>query len=573
MKLKTLAVVLSGMTIGSSFAEILPAFIDPNNPTKLATQAGKPLPQPSKVDVPKVSSPSNNIPTLTPNTLIDVRHIVFIGGTRYPLQELIQPYTGVIGQKVPLSTLITITNTITQRYQKDGYVLSYAYLPADNFHNGNVQVGLVEGYIANTRIQSDNAAVGGWLTKLSKRIMEEKPLTQKTFERYSILMSRTPDTKVTASAAPPNNIFGAAEMVVDAKHPRNWDVNTTFDSRKGESLAFVNATFSGFSNYGEQLAVSTLVPLDKSTRKSLLGLNYQQYVNDSGLLMQIKGSFVQQNPDDYTTILTTSNGISLDAKEKQTQYNGGVAFSYPLMLTRQQQWTVNGELDYLDKRYDYKLRVRNATQQAALPDANFHTRYPAAEFSLNGYREYTQSYWSTRFGIRQGINDFGATNTNSPADLSFTSYRWNGEAAYLFDKKWRLSTSLEGDWTDNTLPEPERVSFGAQRYGRGYPDGEASGDYGYGGQIEMRYLHNREQGEWLKTVQPYVLMDTAHTQFNQSGLPTQNLASYAVGVMLGDSKHYSLTFEGARPIADLPSDSNRRDWRFSATFTYNFRND
>ena len=116
------------------------------------------------------------------------------------------------------------------------------------------------------------------------------------------------------------------------------------------------------------------------------------------------------------------------------------------------------------------------------------------------------------------------------------------------------------------------MSFGAQRFGRGYQDGEASGDYGYGGQVEVRYLHQRKESTWIATVQPYVLADTAQTWFNTQGLPHQRLASVATGVMFGDNKHYSLTVEAARPVGDLPTDSHKRDWRYSLTLSWNFNN-
>lgn len=68
------------------------------------------------------------------------------------------------------------------------------------------------------------------------------------------------------------------------------------------------------------------------------------------------------------------------------------------------------------------------------------------------------------------------------------------------------------------MPQSEQVSFGAQRFGRGYQDGEASGDYGYGGQLEVRYLHMRKESPWLATVQPYLLVDSAHSGYNQPGI-------------------------------------------------------
>lgn len=431
MRIKSCIVALLGSAIGYSSADMFPTLIDPNNPARLAQPISQPPVKSQKIDLPAQKS----APDLTPQTLIDVKHIQFVGGTQYPLDSLAAPFASFVGKKVPLSQLLAATDGITRRYHKDGFVLSYAYIPADNFKDGVVKIGLVEGYISGTQIHSDNQQVGRWLSKLSQHIMADKPLTQDTFERYTILMERTPDTKVTASANNPNNIYGATTLNVEALRPRNWNIQTAVDTRKGDSSAVVNATLSGLSTYGEQLGIATLIPLESGTRKTYAGLNYQQYLGDDGLLMQLKGSYYQQKDKDYNTILSLPNGITVGSQNTQTQYNGGVVFSYPLELTRKKQWTISGELDYLDKKYDYDLWAKLGNQQIQLPSVNQRVRYPAAELSLNGYREYDQAYWSTKFNVRQGIDGLGATNSTPNADLSFTRWKFNGDAAYLFDKK------------------------------------------------------------------------------------------------------------------------------------------
>ncbi|WP_159565982.1 ShlB/FhaC/HecB family hemolysin secretion/activation protein [Budvicia diplopodorum] len=559
---------------GSAWADVLPTLIDPNNPAKLASEV--PQPAPAQKQTHETSVPSPGVATasssLTMDTLIEVKHIQFIGGTRYKNSVLAKPFARFIGKKVPLKQLLAATQSITDRYHNDGFILSYAYLPSKNFQQGTLNVALVEGYIASTRIQSDNTNVARWLEKLSHRIMADKPLTKDLFERYSILMARTPDAKVTASANNPDNIYGATVMDVKAEHPHHWNLSSTVDIRKNQRQAVVNGTLSGLTPYGEQLGIATLVPLGHNdSRDKYVGLNYQQYLGNSGLQMQLRGSYYQTKPKDYTNLLTLpAYDANVDNKSKETQSTVGIQFNYPLLLTRQKQWSISGALDYLDKSYDYTFRATRGGQTLPIdiPSLNQKLRYPAAEFSLNGYREYAQAYWSTRFSLRQGIEGDVAHSDLPNSDLSFTRWRGNGEAAYIFAQKWRLSSGIEGDWSDNDLPEPERVSFGGLRYGRGYPDGEASGDYGYGGQVEMRYLHTRDSA-WLNSIQPYVVVDTARTYFN-SVSSNRKLASYATGLTFGDSKHYSVSLEGARPIADVPSDSDKRGWRFNATFTYNF---
>lgn len=335
----------------SALANTVPMLIDQNNPSKISRDIARP--QTPRTVAPTISTPVPEPSSkLTLDTLIDVKHIQFIGGTQYDINILSKPFTPYIGKKVSLKTLLLATQSITKMYQQDGYILSYAYLPTDNFANGTLKIGLVEGYIANTRIQSDNTAIGRWLTKLSQRIMAENPLTQDTFQRYSILMSRTPDTKVIATAKNPDNIYGATLLDIKADHPRNWNVSTALDSRKGVYSGVLNATLSGFTPYAEQLGVATLLPLDSKDRDQYLGVNYQQYLGSNGLLLQTRGSYYKQEPKDYTDVLTLyPDNITLSSRTQQIQYTGGVVLSYPLELTRKRQWTVSGGVDYLEKSY------------------------------------------------------------------------------------------------------------------------------------------------------------------------------------------------------------------------------
>ena len=554
--------------LGTAMADNLPALIDPDNPAMPAQNVPGPNASQNPASQIRVTEP---VRKYTPETPIQVRHIQFVGGTRYPLKSLLEPFRPYAGKTVPLKTIVKLANDITARYQADDFPLSYAWLPDDNFHNGIIKIVLVEGYVARSNINSDNPNTAARLKRLSEIIMAEKPLSTERFERYSLLMTRTPDTKVEANAQLPNNIYGAAVMQVNAKQPRIWDLSSTLDTRKGQNLALVNGSISNLTSYGDRLGVATLIPLDDESKKTYLGLDYQQFLNDDGLRMQLKGSYYRDDPKDYTPLLSLPQDITIDVHNTSTQYNGGVNFSYPLMLERKKQLGLTGGMDYTDKRNDYSLRARGFGQTLDLPSQNQHVRYPALEFGINGYREFEKASGSGSLTLRQGMDALGADAAPSlGTDVDFTLWKGRVDGAWMVAKNWRLSTALDGSWSDNDLPEPERVNYGAQRFGRGYQDGEATGDYGYGGQLELRYLHMRPESQWLATVQPYLLADAARTGFNQPGYRHPKLASIAGGVMLGDMRHYGLTLEAARPVGDKPSDASRRDWRFSLTVTWNF---
>lgn len=569
MRLHLCYALMCGAVLGIARADTLPAIIDPANPSKALP--GEQDPGAVKRSVPTVSLPKSGT-QLTPETPVLVRHIQFIGGKLYPLKSLLAPFRPYAGKTVPLKEIIRLVNDITARYRADGYPLSYAWLPDNNFHNGKINIVLVEGYVAHSAIQSNNARIAARLKRLAEKMMTEKPLRQETFDRYSQLMTRTPGTKVDVNAQLPKNIYGAAVMQVDASQPRIWDLSSTLDVRRGENLALVNGTLSNLTAYGDQLGVATFVPLGGETRKTYVGLNYQQFLTDEGLSMQLRGSFYRDDPKDFTPLLNLP-GFTVDARQQSTQYNAGVSFGYPLLLTRQKQISLSGGVDYTNKRNDIDLRARGFGQTIPLPSQSQHTRYPALDLGITGYREFTTASINARLNLRQGLDTFDAdVSPVAGTDLSFTRWKGNVDAGWMMAEKWRLSSSVEGVWSDATLPDPERVQFGAQRFGRGYQDGEASGDYGYGGQLELRYLHNRKESTWLATVQPYVLADTARTWYNAPGFRQQRLSSVAAGVMVGDNKHYTLAVEAARPTGDLPTDSRQRDWRYNLTVTWNFNN-
>lgn len=558
---------LSGLVILSmARADTLPSLIDPNNPAQVSHNVAQPAQTPAPAVT--VQKPTTR---LTPETPIQVNHIQFIGGTRYPLKELLAPFRPYAKKTVPLKTLTALVNDITERYKADGYPLSYAWLPDNNFQKGNIRIVLVEGYIAHSDIQSNNPNIAARLKRLSEKIMQEKPLTQGTFDRYSQLMTRTPGVPVKANARLPTNIYGAAAMQITGNEQRRWDISSTLDSRKGQDLLMLNGTLSNLTSYGDRLGVATLVPLDNNSRKTYVGLNWQQFLNDEGLSMQLKGSYYREKPRDFTPLIYLPGNIKVESRQESTQYNGGATFSYPLILRQKAQLNISGGMDYTDRRDDYDLQAKIQGKAYKLDPLHQHTRYPALEAGINGAYQFTTASISSRLTLRQGIDGMGADAIPAQnSDLNFTLSKGYLDAAWLIDKKWRLSTSLEGGWSSNSLPEPERVSFGAQRFGRGYQDGEASGDYGYGGQLELRYMHMRKESKWLATVQPYLLTDTAQTWFNQKGFIHQRLGSVAAGVTIGDNRHYSLTLEAARPVGDVPVDASKRDWRYSLTVTWNF---
>lgn len=136
-----------------------------------------------------------------------------------------------------------------------------------------------------------------------------------------------------------------------------------------------------------------------------------------------------------------------------------------------------------------------------------------------------------------------------------------------FGERWQGVLSAALYWSGDSLPDAEQVVFGGQNFGRGYPSDQASGDKGWGAAYELNYSQRRE-GRWLRLLQPYLVLDTARTWFNDQPLERSHLSSLAGGLRLGDARYYNLALEVAKPLSDEALDSRSRSPRVTLSFSY-----
>ena len=174
-------------------------------------------------------------------------------------------------------------------------------------------------------------------------------------------------------------------------------------------------------------------------------------------------------------------------------------------------------------------------------------------------------------GLYQGINGLGAKTesnlTGNHYDLDFFRLRVSGVQSDTFFDNWQGVVSAALYWSDDTLADSERAVFGGQNFGRGYPDDQASGDKGWGVAYELNYSFNRD-GEWVKLLQPYAVLDKAKTWFNELPLKGSDMSSAAVGLRFGDKRYYNISLEVAKPMSDMALDSFNRRPRYTLSFSY-----
>lgn len=517
---------------------------------------------------PKVPETQLSAPTqqqLPIDTRVQVNHVLIEGGTVYPFEEVAALFNPMVGREVSLRELLVAAESITKRYKADGYALSYAFVPAQDLSQGNVRVILVEGHISGHELRGEIGSARGYVDKLAAKLLQERPLTTRSFQRYTTLMAQIPGVTVRASVPPPTTTDGAVTLVTDvSRKPVSVSMAMDYDSRD-DLQAVVSVASNSHTSVGEQVVVSALVPPGEDHER-YVRVDYSQFVSDEGTRLQASASRYRSDPKDQLVI----GGATTESHRDNQRLSLGV--SHPFVASPTEMVTGVARIYSVDDEREFtRLSPLPERKRALVIDSKVRAVALEGEWKMaqaNRLRILSG-------GLYQGIDDLGAKSEvrvlDQKADiqlhdLDFTRLRLSGVQSDTFAGTWQSVISGALYWSDDSLPESEQVIFGDRNFGRGYPSDQAYGDKGWGLAYELNRSFARD-GQWLRMIQPYAAVDAARARFNAAGA-SSNLASAALGVRFGDRRFYSLSLELARPLGDRALDSRDRDPRFGMSFSY-----
>jgi hemolysin activation/secretion protein len=542
-------------------ADTLPSFLNSND-----TIRNLPVPN-LPADAYRPNTPQTQLPTpaaseakpLLMDTKVTIRKLQIDGGTVYPLKELAQAVEPLIGHETDLAHLIEATRSITRRYQADGYLLSYAFLPEQHFEGGLVHVVLVEGYIRDYQVQGDIGSVSAYVANLADKLKAERPLTRKTFERYTTLMGAIPGVTLQAQVPPPGTTDGGTRMQITASRKPFTTSMSLNQASRGGLQALLSATSNSQTSMGEQLTVSGLFP-PGDDKEHYYRAAYSQFINAEGTQLALSGERYRADPGTHLQL-----GGGFELKPHQAIDRFSIGLSHPLIASPTESLSLGTRLYGVDQKTRYQL--------VGFPNRfDVETDLRALAFEGDWRKADSDQLRILSAGLYQGINGMGAKTRSDlqglKPDLDFFRLRLSGvQSNKLFASNFQGVLSGAFYWSDDTLPDSERATFGGQNFGRGYPDDQGSGDKGWGVAYEVNYSYNRA-GDWVRILQPYVVFDRAKTWFNEVPVKGNNLSSAAVGLRFGDSKYYNIALEAAKPMSDVALDSFDRRPRYTLSFSY-----
>jgi hemolysin activation/secretion protein len=424
-----------------------------------------------------------------------------------------------------------------------------------------VRVTIVEGYVSEVKITGNPGKEEEKIRAIAEHIRADRPLRHSTFERYINVLGILPGIKVAANVAPPQNTDGATTLELKVEHkPVNVSTGVNFNQPGVQGL--LTATENGLTSLGEQLSISALLPKGRDN-VTYLAAHGALPIGSDGLVAKIDASHYRGNPVDNP---------GLPSYVERTVINDklGGSLAYPLLLSNSQSvlGTVSAYASHDEDDYHNQINGAQIGLRSQVRVLQLQADYTSVQ---------TGQVRKASINVAQAFNILGASKSGesnipgvvetNPVSLNFT----RTGASFSQTNEWPLkigtAIAMTGQYSPDSLPTSEQISFGAQHFAQGYEPGEASGDSGWGASFEVNRAFT-PGFTYLQSFTPYISFDMARVYLH-SGTPSPSkLASISFGFRISDSKYYSLDLSVAKAVGDAPVESPSRSPRINATFSY-----
>jgi hemolysin activation/secretion protein len=524
----------------------------------------QPLEEPSdKANVRILDTPLPTQPRLARN--VTPQRFAIEGVKSIPFAKVAALFAPLAKQPTTVAKLADLARQVTDMYKENGYALSFAYVPEQDFKDGTVRVIAVEGFVDTVKIEGDAGPAAARIREIAQLIQQNRPLQLANFERYTQLMGQLPGLTVEALATPPAQTNGAGSMLVKvARKP--YELSLGADIRSSRPRAVLTGIVNDPLMAGSRLSATTLLGSPKG--EFFGSLAYSQVIGNEGLTLKSETTAYRGDPDAHLN--------SPPPIRRYTDYlRSELSASYPVILKRGKSLYLSSGIYGVNNTDTYTTPTQTLTDQV-----NVRAVYAQAAYSI--HTDVRARNLSLR--LAQGMDALGAsasrirtssigssTASVNPASLDFTRVLLDATQRNVWGQGWGTAMAFTTQYSPDILPNSEKMSFGSTRFARGYNAGDASGDSGWGIGLEG----NRSfpvKLPYVTHIEPYVLLESARVYNHIGQAQLSKLSSASLGARLSNGKYYRIDFAVSKPIGDAPSTNPERKLRMSLLASYSLGN-
>lgn len=484
-------------------------------------------------------------------------------GVDHPSEEVKSLFKPLIGSYSSVSKINEVAREIEKYYQKNGQILTLAYVPEQSFDKGVVKIRVIAGSIREVIVNGD-----GVESKLFKayvdKILELKPVSKKDLVKYLLLMNKIPGYRVEHVLEPVSSdkinlsTGEVADLVLVVNRSRGM-VDFNVDNYGSKDLGRYEGGAGGelLSPFNKDESVfAFLGTTNKPNSLKAVTIGVNKNIGSEGTAIGIMGSYDISAANNVPGTKSHKNDVG-------TLLRAHIS-NYPVLSN-----TTSLKLE---------AGVQNRTQKA-FNGVTQQSNYNIASAFIGTELQYKDKFGAHNYFVPMLYQSLSGLSNVKIYDSSiakysrnYTLFTANIERDQPLIGNASLYLSANGQYTSSILPPEEQFSVGGMINGRGYKIAIVSASKGLGATAELRYDKYIEK-VLLEKVQPYAFYDIAAFSKSQASANVSNLGSAGVGARFMFMKNINLGIEAGIPLKksiNINGLSSRNKTKYSFTLNKSF---
>jgi hemolysin activation/secretion protein len=550
------ALIASAATACAALGQVVPQLPPTIDPGRIQDRVERQR-APRGAEIPQMQEPGREAPESLKGVRVTLKSVRFEGVTSLPVERLQAQAAPYVGREIAVGDIFELARALTATYRREGYILSQVLVPPQSLADGVVTLRVVEGYVANVRVENGGDA-RDTLAALGEKIRASRPLQAAVLERYLLIANELPGVQVRSVLAP-SQAPGAADLILLVS-PKRVEGYVSLDN--------YGSRYLGPGQLSASVAVNRVAGDDQlrvlatAAGPSEMGygeLAYSRVLTTEGLRLGANVSTTHTRPGD-----------ALEPFEIRGRADAaGLSLAYPFVRSRNSSLLGRAAFDYRDIDSDI-LGTR------VLEDHIRALRLGVAWLQLDRLDGQNTLYVEYSRGLG-GTKPDDPLKSRAGASGEFSKAIFDYERFQPLGGSFGVTLGLGGQWTSEPLLSSEQFALGGRRFGRAYEPAELIGDRALAARIEPAYFGRGSAGG-LQSWQLYGFWDGGKVWYEDDPVsgqrPAQSLASAGFGTRLFAFRTISATLEAAwpltRPVASYVADGKGESVRILGSIVARF---
>ena len=463
---------------------------------------------------PEIDAPAAEIPPVAPGgPTVQVTGFEFSGNTVISNSTLQTELFSYVGRNADFAALTEAAARITRLYRARGYLVARAVLPPQAPADGRVRITISEGLLGEVKVERARGlrltqeAIDNFLRGLDRGA----PIREDQLERSLLLLAEVDGARVRA-ALTPGSAPGTADLVVRVTEGPVADARAELDNYgsrvTGPWRTTARLGLHDYFGHGENFELRATSTFE--------GLNATSLAASAPFM----GSGVRLGA--YLT--RVEYRIGRDLAQLAANGNatiGGAYLSYALLKGRNASISARAGLE--SRRFMDRIEQTGMVTSKKSEYASLGLSGEWNDVLLGGAR----NTWSLRAGHgvlrRYSETDaaFDAITANTAGKFSKSEFSYAREQRLVAG--FSLYGAVSGQRASRNLDSTEKFYLGGPFGVRAYPQGEAAGDEGTLGTLELRRAFAGPGGSRL---QGMLFVDSGQARLNKNPWDPAQTANY-----------------------------------------------